>query len=250
MNEETALRTKTASLCRMLALQGSVGMFGHVSIRVPGTDRVLISPGAGSEKSLVRPEQVFVFDIDGNILEHPGGEIPLEWRIHTRIHKDRPEIMSVAHLHAHHATLVGIAGRDIVPVFLHGGFLHEGVPVWDNPRLVVKDEQAASLSAALSGKSVIQMRGHGSVVVGPSAEEAFFKCTFLEENARNQIEAEMAGGAIPLKPEEAMECAKGTLNPRLFRLLWDYYQDKAERAVPKADSICGEDCNHDHHGHH
>jgi ribulose-5-phosphate 4-epimerase/fuculose-1-phosphate aldolase len=68
----------------MLNLQGTIGMFGHVSIRVPGTDKCFISPGASTEKSTVRPEQIFVYNIDGSIIEHPGGLIPLEWRIHTQ----------------------------------------------------------------------------------------------------------------------------------------------------------------------
>src|SRR5262249_59584659 len=46
MNDETALRRKTATLTRMLNLQGTIGMFGHVSVRVPGTDRILLSPAA------------------------------------------------------------------------------------------------------------------------------------------------------------------------------------------------------------
>ena len=228
---EAELRRKTAVMCRMLNLQGSIGMFGHVSIRVSGTDRILLSPGAGSEKGLVQPEQVFVFDINGEILEHPGGEIPLEWRIHTQIHRDRPEIMSVTHLHAQHSTLLGIAGRDMIPVFLHGAFLYTGVPTWDDPRLVVSDPQAASLSAALGKNVAVQMRGHGSVVVGESAEIAFFRSTFFEENARKQVEAEILGGALPLKPEEAADCARGTFNPRLLRLLWSYYERQSEQAL-------------------
>jgi ribulose-5-phosphate 4-epimerase/fuculose-1-phosphate aldolase len=228
---EADLRKKTAVMCKMLSLQGSIGMFGHVSIRVPGTDRVLLSPGAGSEKGTVKPEDVFVFHIDGEILEHPGGEVPLEWRIHTQIHRDRPEIMSVTHLHAQHSTLLGIAGREMVPVFLHGAFLHTGVPTWDDPRLVVSDPQAAALSAALGDSVAVQMRGHGSVVVGESAEIAFFRSTFFEENARKQVEAEILGGALPLRPEEAADCARGTFNPRLLRLLWGYYERKAEQAL-------------------
>jgi ribulose-5-phosphate 4-epimerase/fuculose-1-phosphate aldolase len=228
---EADLRKKTATMCKMLGLQGSIGMFGHVSIRVPGTDRVLLSPGAGSEKGSVKPEDVFVFHIDGEILEHPGGEVPLEWRIHTQIHRDRPSIMSVTHLHAQHSTLLGIAGREVVPVFLHGAFLHTGVPTWDDPRLVVSDPQAASLSAALGEHVAVQMRGHGSVVVGESAEIAFFRSTFLEENARKQVEAEILGGALPLRAEEAEECARGTFNPRLLRLLWNYYERKADQAL-------------------
>jgi len=228
---EAQLREKVAAMCMMLNLQGSIGMFGHVSIRVPGTDRILISPGAGSEKGAIKPEQVFVFDINGEILEHPGLEVPLEWRIHTQIHRDRPEILCVAHLHARHSILLGVARQELVPVFLHGAFLHTGVPTWDDPRLVVNDAQAAELSKALGGAVAVQQRAHGSVVVGESAELCFFRCTFLEENARKQVEAAVLGGALPLTPEMAADCAKGTNNPRLLRLLWGYYRHKAEVAL-------------------
>ena len=52
MSDEASLREKTATLSRMLGHQGTIGMFGHVSIRVPGTSRVFISPGASTEKML------------------------------------------------------------------------------------------------------------------------------------------------------------------------------------------------------
>jgi ribulose-5-phosphate 4-epimerase/fuculose-1-phosphate aldolase len=92
--------------------------------------------------------------------------------------------------------------------------------------LVVNDEQAADLSRALGDKMAAQMRGHGSVVVGATAEEAFFACTFLVENSAIQLQAEILGGAIPLSPEEAKDCAEGTFNPRLFPLLWTFYERK------------------------
>jgi len=71
-----------------------------------------------------------------------------------------------------------------------------------------------------------ELRGHGSVVVGATAEEAFFACTFLEENAQIQLQAEIMGGAIPLSEQEAQDCAAGTFNPRLFALLWTFYENK------------------------
>jgi ribulose-5-phosphate 4-epimerase/fuculose-1-phosphate aldolase len=76
------------------------------------------------------------------------------------------------------------------------------------------------------------MRGHGSVVVGESAEAAFFGCTFLEENACKQLEAEIIGGAIALSADEARDCSASTYNPRLFNLLWSYYERKV--ALPAA----------------
>jgi ribulose-5-phosphate 4-epimerase/fuculose-1-phosphate aldolase len=226
MDDEEIARGKTATLTRMLNLQGSIGMFGHVSVRVPGSRRILISPGGGIDKSTVRPEDIFVFDIDGEIVEHPRGHVPIEWRIHTQIHRDRPDALCIAHLHAPHAVSLGISGHDIVPVFLHGAFLQAGVPTWNNPRLVMTDTQAADLSRTLGDRIAAQMRGHGSVVVGESPEAAFFACTFFEENAYKQLQAELLGGAIPLSAEEALDCAKATFNPRLFELLWAYYEQK------------------------
>jgi ribulose-5-phosphate 4-epimerase/fuculose-1-phosphate aldolase len=227
MDMEHELRIKTAALTRMLNQQGVIGMFGHVSIRIPGTEKCFISPGASTEKSTVRPEDIFVYNIDGTIIEHPGGLIPLEWRIHTQIHRDRPDATCVCHLHAPHARALAIAGKPLKPMFLHGAFLWSGVPIWNNPRLVVTDAQASDLSRALGDSRAAQMRGHGSIVVGASAEEAFFICTFLEENAQIQLQADVAGGAIPLSDEEARDCATGTFNDRLFGLLWNFYERKA-----------------------
>src|ERR1700678_95801 len=91
-DQEWELRRKLAILCRIIGLQGSIGLYGHVSIRMPDTDIVLLTPGAGSRKTRVRTDQIFAFVLGGPTLPHPGGEkpmqIPIEWRIHTQIHKD------------------------------------------------------------------------------------------------------------------------------------------------------------------
>jgi len=74
-------------------------------------------------------------------------------------------------------------------------------------------------------------------VVGESAEAAFFGCTFLEENASKQLEAEIIGGAIALSADEARDCSESTYNPRLFKLLWTYYESKVALAI--TDSATG-----------
>jgi hypothetical protein len=38
--------------------------------------------------------------------------------------------------------------------------------------------------------------------------------------------AVIIGGAIPLSDDEALDCAEGVFNPRLFPLLWTYYERK------------------------
>jgi len=229
---EWALRRKLAVMCRMLGIQGSIGLFGHVSIRVPDTDIVLMTPGAGSRKTRVRTDQIFAFELGGRIVHHPGGDrpmqIPIEWRIHTQIHKDRPEILCVAHLHARASTLMGIAGREIHPVFAQGFVTHGGVPVWDDPRLVLDDAAASGLSKTLGQGVACQMRGHGSVVVGETPELCLQACTFIEENAQYQIDAEALGGAKPF-PNAIWE---SLLAQRRIsggtQLLWNYWEQIVE----------------------
>ena len=232
-DEEMALRRKLAIMCRVVGMQNHIGLYGHISLRIADTDIVLMTPGAGSEKTEVRTDQIFVFDLAGKIHYHPGGDrpmqIPAEWRIHTQVHKDRPEIGCVAHLHAHASTLMGIANRDIVPVHSQGAMLAGGVPTWDDPRMVLDDEGAISLSKTLGKHVACQMRGHGSVVVGETVESALGACTFMEESAQYQIEAEALGGAKPFTKEiwDGLNAQrKGNWGSRL---LWDYWERRVIR---------------------
>ncbi len=229
-DEEMALRRKLAIMCRILGQQGAIGLFGHVSVRVPDSDIVLITPGAGIEKTTCRVDQIFVFSLDGKLLNHPGGDRPIqtpaEWRIHTQIHRDRPDAMCVAHLHARASTLMGIAGREIQPCYSQGSFIAGGIPTWDTPLMVLDDKSAASLSKALGGHVACQMRGHGSVVVGPSAEVALAACVFIEENAQYQIDAEPLGGVQAFPPEVWEQLAAERQGDYGARLLWNYYERK------------------------
>lgn len=225
-DEDWAYRRKLAVMCRIVGLQGAIGLFGHISLRIPGTDIVLMTPGAGSEKTAVRADEIFVFDLGGMIHHHPGGDrpiqIPAEWRIHTQIHRDRPELGCVAHLHAQASTILGIAGKAVVPVYARAAIFHSGVPIWNNPRLVVTDEMARSLSQALGRHLACQMRGHGSVVVGETPETALVACTYIEENALLQLEAEALGAVIPLSPEELRDCSNGAFG--IAQRMWDYWE--------------------------
>jgi ribulose-5-phosphate 4-epimerase/fuculose-1-phosphate aldolase len=231
-DDEGACREKLAVMCRILAAQDLIGIFGHVSIRVPGTDIVLITPGAGANKRTVEANDLFQFDVQGNLRFRPrrgmAVQVPIEWRIHTQIHRDNPKVACVAHLHAKYATVLGIAGQELKPVFTQGSVFRSGVPVWDNPRLVMTDQQAASLSATLADKIGVMMRGHGVCVIGKTPEECLFNCIFLEENAHKQFDAALLGEVMFLSDQEAEDCARGVSNISLYRLVWKYYHMVAD----------------------
>ena len=128
MTSEKDLREQLATCTRIFAMQGMIGVFGHVSVYQPETKRVLITPGMGSDKGSLRPEDMVPTDLDGKPLEGKNGP-PVEWPIHTAIHGARADALAVAHLHTPYATLFAIAKREFRPVTLQGAIFSDGVPL-------------------------------------------------------------------------------------------------------------------------
>ena len=78
MISEKDLREQLATCTRIFAMQGMIGVFGHVSVYQPETKRVLITPGMGSDKASLRPDDMVPTDLDGKPLEGNNGP-PVEW---------------------------------------------------------------------------------------------------------------------------------------------------------------------------
>jgi ribulose-5-phosphate 4-epimerase/fuculose-1-phosphate aldolase len=78
------------------------------------------------------------------------------------------------------------------------------------------------------------MRGHGSVVVGESAETCLQHCLVMEENARFQIAAASLGGAKPFQSdvwERMAEQRRPGFGSAPF--VWNYWQQIVEeQGVP------------------
>ena len=60
MSTDDELREQLATCTRIFAMQGMIGVFGHVSVYQPQARRVFITPGMGSDKATLRPEQIDV----------------------------------------------------------------------------------------------------------------------------------------------------------------------------------------------
>ena len=96
-DELQVLKQKLVDGCHILDGEGITDGYGHVSIRVPGTEAFVtiaaVSPGCATLERLV------MLDFDGRYL---GGQNspPYEWPIHTCILKARPDVMSICHTHS------------------------------------------------------------------------------------------------------------------------------------------------------
>src|SRR5262249_26450956 len=90
------LKHTLATGTRVLHEEGIIDAYGHLSYRLPGTDRFLINPH--QSPALPRPETVITMTLDGTVVE--GENRPnSEWHIHASIYRVRPDVSSVCHAH-------------------------------------------------------------------------------------------------------------------------------------------------------
>ena len=173
MTSETDLREQLATCTRIFAMQGMIGVFGHVSVYQPETKTVFITPGMGSDKGSLRPEDMVPTDLDGKPLAGKEGP-PVEWPIHTALHGARADALAVAHLHTPHATLFAIAKREFRPVTLQGAIFNDGVPLYPEAQLITNPERGNALLKVIRDKRAALLRRHGIVVVGLNLNEVRF----------------------------------------------------------------------------
>jgi ribulose-5-phosphate 4-epimerase/fuculose-1-phosphate aldolase len=180
---------------RILANEGVLDAFGHVSVRHPGDmTRFIIARSLGPE--LVTEDDLQLFALDG---EQVGGnpDRPYAERvIHGAVYEARPDVMAVCHNHAPSVIPFSVTGVPLRPIWHVAASIGAEIPVWDiadefgeTDMLVRTMEQGRSLARTLGGRRVALMRGHGSVVAGPNVRAVTSTCVYLEQNARVLLQA-------------------------------------------------------------
>jgi len=217
---------------RILADQGVLDGYGHVSVRHPAnSERYLLSRSLAPE--LVTAGDIMEFDLDSNPVDQRGRNMYLERFIHGEIYRARPEVNAVVHSHSPAVVPFGVSSVTLKPIYHMSAFLHQGVPVFEIREaagmtdMLVRDANLGrALARSLGDKPVALMRGHGNVTVGSSIPFAVYYAIYTEVNARLQLQAISLGGSINyLAPEEGKLYApniKGTISRP-----WELWKRKA-----------------------
>lgn len=222
MTAESVSRERLATLGRIFAMQGMLGLFGHVSVYQPETKRIFITPGMGSDKASLRPADMVLTDLDGQALDG-GQRAPVEWPIHTALHAAREDALAVAHLHSPYATLFAIAKRKFQPVTLQGAIFSGGVPLYTEAHLITTPERGRRLVDVLGSKRAALLRGHGIVVVGRDLPEVLFASLVLEDDAKKSVQAASLGDLGFISPEECRAFDGEIALERRAQRAWDYF---------------------------
>jgi ribulose-5-phosphate 4-epimerase/fuculose-1-phosphate aldolase len=222
---------------RILADQGIVDAFGHVSVRHDGrADRFLLArnmaPGLVTEADILEYEVA-----TGEAVSAEPPRLYLERWIHSEIYKARPDVMAVVHNHSPAVLPFAIArGARLQPVCHMSGFLGSGTPLFeirdhagDASDLLIRNRPlGAALAKCLGGARVVLMRGHGCTVVAESVRVAVYRSVYTELNARLQLQAGVLGEVQALTPGEA-DATQATNEGQVERP-WNLWRARARAA--------------------
>jgi HCOMODA/2-hydroxy-3-carboxy-muconic semialdehyde decarboxylase len=217
---------------RILADQGVLDGFGHVSVRHPGNPaRLLMSRSLAP--ALTTAADILEYDLDCKALDDRGRSSFLERFIHCEIYKARPDVRSVIHTHSPGIVPFAASTVPLRPMYHVAGFLAAGVPVFEirthagmTNMLISGAPLGKALAETLGDKPVVLMRGHGNVVVGPSVQVAVYRAVYTEINARLQAQAIALGGPITYLEKEEGEKAD-LIQQQVVMRPWELWKAKA-----------------------
>ncbi len=215
---------------RMLFNSGLVDYSGHISVRIPGSDHLLILPHPVS-RATVMPDDMVVTDFDGKFIEGKY-KAPSEVFMHARAYKARNDVQSVAHLHNHMVAVLSMVDKPFYPASSNpGAFFGPGpMPLYMDPALIHTIEQGDAVAKTLGESDAVILRGHGSMVVGQSIEWVFAACVDLEEAASRYYKAALLGSVRVYNEDETQRVMKGRRKESVIQKIWDHNVAKTNLA--------------------
>jgi 3,4-dihydroxyphthalate decarboxylase len=234
------LRQRLADACRILGVLGlASGNTGHLSVRVPDSDNLLIRARGPAESGVryTAPTDIIEVTPDGEVAGgvKDGLFPPQEVFIHTEVYRARKDVVSVVHVHPPTVVLFTIADVPLLPIF--GAYdpsalkiATDGIPTYDRAVLISNPHLGHDLAAALGDKNVCMMRGHGITATGSSIEEAALRAISLNELAEMNYRVRQIGAARPISDEDiaTFSAPPGTpakpISSNRTEAMWRYYQ--------------------------
>jgi ribulose-5-phosphate 4-epimerase/fuculose-1-phosphate aldolase len=218
---------------RILAHEGVVDAFGHVSIRNPeDPNRYVQSRSRAPE--LVTADDLMEFGLAGDAIDLQGRTPYSERMIHGSIYEARPEINAVIHNHAYEVIPFGVTGVPLRPIMHACGVIGSDIPTWDirdrfgeTNHLVVTMDQGRDLARCLGERRVALMKRHGCVVACRTLREAVATAIYLQVNARLLLQSLQLGKPDYLTPIETEKCAALVTTPPGLDRAWEYWCGRA-----------------------
>lgn len=170
-------------------------------MRVPGEDRIVITPSTAAYTGL-SPADMCVVDFDLTLCE--GGLKPsVESGMHITVYKNRPDVNAVVHTHQIFASVFAILAEPVPALFDEVAFaIGDRIDVIPYG-LSGSPELVANVTSKLgNGCHCYIIQNHGALSLGKTMADALLHAELMEKTCRIYCHALSTGRAVNLLPEE------------------------------------------------
>ncbi|MBU6258180.1 MAG: class II aldolase/adducin family protein [Burkholderiales bacterium] len=235
---ERRARIELAACYRIFDLLGWTELiFNHITLRVPGPERVFLINPFGLQYHEVTASNLVAVDIDGNPVRPNQGAINRAGFVtHSAIHGHVDDAHCVMHTHTTTGCAVAGLEQGLSHDSFYGAMLHGRVAYHDFEGVTVNPDERQRLLESLGDKQVVILRNHGLLTWGRTIPEAFLWLWTLQRACDIQIAGAAAGAVRRLGPDvfsqatreagaaerAVVEMAYGALKRRLDAMGSDY----------------------------
>jgi ribulose-5-phosphate 4-epimerase/fuculose-1-phosphate aldolase len=221
--DEWVQRVNLAAAFRLCAMHKMTDLiYAHLSAKIPGKpDQYLINP-YGLFFDEVTASNLVTVDVDHKVIHDPTGMgvNPSGFTVHGGLHKIRPDIQCVMHVHTVAGGAVSAQRRGLLNLTQHAMRFHNRVGYHDFAGTATNHNEGEALGHSLGQHKVLILRNHGLLTCGNQVREAFELMFALDSACQMQIAA---------LTSEVIECDDQTAEKVAS------YFDKPNRVGPTKD---------------
>jgi autoinducer 2 (AI-2) kinase len=175
---------------------------GNVSVRIPGTDELWITPSQLFKGDLA-PEVLVRIDLDGHSLDEGTRSASSESLMHGAVYRNRPNAGAVIHAHAPNATILVNSDLPFLPVSTEAAFFG------NIPRIPFimpgTRELANAVGEGIREEWAVLMKNHGLLVAGRSLRRAADMAEIIERSCEIILGCRAQGVEPPVLPDDIVE---------------------------------------------
>jgi ribulose-5-phosphate 4-epimerase/fuculose-1-phosphate aldolase len=200
---ERALRVQLAAAYRIFNHLGWTEMiFNHITVRVPGPERLFLINPFGLHYSEVTASNLLLIDVEGDPVRETAYPVNRAgFVIHSAIHASVEQAHCVMHTHTTTGMAVASLKDGLSPTNFYAAQLHGRVAYHEFEGITINPDEKARMLASIGTKPAVILRNHGLLTWGPSIPEAFMMLWTLQRACDVQISAASAGALQPIRAE-------------------------------------------------
>lgn len=213
---EITLRQEMLSIGKKLYQKDFIAATeGNFSVRLD--DERILATASGLCKGEMNADDLVIIDVQGNHLQgwrRASSEILL----HLEAYRQRREIQAVIHAHPPYCIALMLAGKGLDrPILAENVILLGKIPIAPYARPSTQ-KVGESIRPYIIQTDCILLDFHGSLTVGDSLQQAFYKLEMMEHSAKSYLAALQLGEVRELDRDEVKALTE--MREKIYGIRW------------------------------